>query len=218
MENLITQSLRAQAGDVLRGKIVSGELEAGVIYSAIVLAEGLGVSPTPVREAMLDLATSGLVEPVRNRGYRVCVLNEHDLEELSELRTMIEVPATRRAVERATDAELAALEPEVSAIERAAREGDVAGFILADRRFHLGLVALTRNDRLVGLTGRLRDQARLTGMKPMAMREQLIASAMEHRPILEAVQARDADRAEHLARAHLERTRIWLSSAHQERS
>jgi DNA-binding GntR family transcriptional regulator len=202
-------SLREQAGEVIRASILAGELKAGEIYSASMLAERLGVSPTPVREAMLDLANDGLVEALRNRGFRVLTPDENDLDEISELRLMLEVPAMRRIVERASDAELTALDDVVTRIEAAA-DVDAATFLLADREFHLGLLELTGNGRLVQLVGQLRDQTRIVGITQLAHEGQLVASAMEHRPILEALQARDADKAEELMRAHLIHTRgIW---------
>lgn len=211
-----TSSLRRQAGDALRAGILSGELEPGSIYSATVLAERLGVSATPVREAMLDLAHAGLVEPVRNRGYRIVAPEDRDLDEISELRLLLEVPATRKAAERATDAELAALEAVIDAIESTAAEGDLMGFLLADRRFHLGLLQLAGNRRLVRLVEQLRDQTWLLGLKPLAEAGRLTISAAEHRGILDAMRAHDADLAEALMRAHLEHTRgIWAGHAEE---
>jgi DNA-binding GntR family transcriptional regulator len=210
MRALRTNSLREQAAEAIRASIVGGELLPGEIYSAIALAERLGVSATPVREAMLDLASAGLVEPVRNRGYRVLTPDEQDLDEISELRLMLEVPAMRKVVERASDAQLAALDPVVDAIESNADAGDLAGFLTADRRFHLTLLELTKNDRLTRLVAQLRDQTRLQGLKPLAEQRRLTASAREHRGILLALQARDAAAAEELMRAHLEHTRgLW---------
>jgi DNA-binding GntR family transcriptional regulator len=205
-----SSSLREQAGDVLRASIVAGELASGALYSATVLAERLGVSATPVREAMLDLANAGLVEPVRNRGYRILAPEERDLDEISELRLMLEAPATRKVATVASDAQLAALDRLVEAIEETAEAGDLSGFLRADRQFHVGLLELAGNHRLVRLVEQLRDQTRLVGLKQLAEAGKLTASAAEHRRILEAVQARDADRAEQLMRAHLEHTRgIW---------
>jgi DNA-binding GntR family transcriptional regulator len=214
MRALTSESLRDQAGKVIRASILAGELEPGEIYSANVLAERLGVSPTPVREAMLDLASAGLVEPVRNRGFRVLVADERDLDEISELRLMLEVPAMRGVVERASDEQLSALESVVAEIERSAAEGDLARFLLVDRDFHLGLLELTGNRRLVRLVGQLRDQTRLVGLKPLAESGHLNASAREHRLVLDALRERDADRAQELMRSHLEHTRgIWAGRA-----
>jgi DNA-binding GntR family transcriptional regulator len=214
MQLLRATSLREQAHEIIRASIVGGDLEPGEIVSAATLAERLGVSATPVREAMLDLAHAGLVEPVRNRGYRVLAPDDRDLDEISELRLMLEAPAVRRTAELASAAQLDELEREVDAIEASADQGDLAAFLSADRRFHLGLLELTGNTRLVRLVGQLRDQTRLFGLGRMAAVGRLASSAREHREILEAIRARDADRAEELMRAHLEHTRgVWAGLA-----
>lgn len=210
MKTLKALSLREQAGQVIRAGIIAGELEPGEIYSATVLAERLGVSPTPVREAMLDLANVGLVEAVRNRGFRVLLPDEADLDEIGELRLMVEVPGTRLVVERATDEELATLERVVADLQTTAEESDLAGFLLADRQFHLGLMEMTGNRRLARLVEQLRDQTRLIGLKELAQARRLTDSAREHRELLEALRARDADKVENLMRVHIEHTRgIW---------
>src|ERR671911_3059487 len=83
-------SLREQVADALRAAVVSGEMKPGHVYSAPALAAQFGVSATPVREAMLDLAKEGLVEAVRNKGFRVTALSGRDLDELTEIRRLIE--------------------------------------------------------------------------------------------------------------------------------
>jgi DNA-binding GntR family transcriptional regulator len=210
MRTLTPANLRGQAVEMLRASIVAGELEPGEIYSAPALAERLGVSATPVREAMLDLASDGLVQPVRNRGFRVVVVDEDALDEISELRQMLEVPAMGKVVARAGDEELVALFEKVDRIEAGAEGSDAAEFLFADRDFHLSLLALGGNARLVRLVGQLRNQTRLAGIKVLAESGQLMASALEHRPILEAVCRRDAELAQTLMRAHLDHTReLW---------
>jgi DNA-binding GntR family transcriptional regulator len=210
MQRLATVSLREQAAQVLRANVMSGQLVPGEIYSVATLAEGLGVSATPVREALLDLASTGLVEPIRNRGFRVLVADEADLDEISELRILLEVPGIRRVVERASDEEILALQPTVAAIEGASREHDIAAFLVADRDFHVGLLELAGNGRLTRLVAQLRDQTRLMGLSALTEAGNLDASAREHADVLAAVRERDADRAESLMRRHLEHTRgIW---------
>jgi DNA-binding GntR family transcriptional regulator len=207
MRVLKQTNLREQAKEVIRASIVGGELVSGQVYSATTLSGRLGVSPTPVREAMLDLANEGLVEAIRNRGFRILTMADTDLDEISELRKMLEVPAMRLVAQKASDADLVALETGVAAIEAAAVAKDLAAFLNADRTFHLGLLALAGNTRLVRLVGQLRDQTRLMGLKGMADAGRLAESAAEHRSILEALRARDADRAEYLVRHHLDHTR-----------
>ena len=114
VKTLKALSLREQAGHVIRAGIVSGERSA---VRSTRRPCSPGVSATPVREAMLDLANAGLGEAVRNRGFRVLVPHERDLDEIGELRLMVEDPATRLVVERAADADLAALERVVADLE-----------------------------------------------------------------------------------------------------
>jgi DNA-binding GntR family transcriptional regulator len=207
LKALTSSSLREQAVQVIRASIIAGELEPGEIYSATVLADRLGVSPTPVREAMLDLASTGLVTPVRNRGFRVVVPEDRDLDEISELRTMLEVPAMRLVAERASDRELDGLERLVAANEAAAENGEPAAFLLADREFHLALFEIVGNGRLVRLISQLRDQTVLVGIKALAESGRLTQYATEHRDLLEALRAREGERAETIMRFHLKHTR-----------
>src|ERR1700730_1671210 len=82
MELLHVPNLREQARRVIRKSITAGELRVGEIYSTAYLTNLLGVSATPIREALLDLAGDGLIEIVRNKGFRVLVLGERDLDNI----------------------------------------------------------------------------------------------------------------------------------------
>ena len=90
---LTATSLRDQALRAIRAGIIAGEIEAGEVVSVRVLAARLGVSATPVREAVLSLAKDGLLVPIRNKGFRVPVLSDQDLLEILGVRLMLEVPA-----------------------------------------------------------------------------------------------------------------------------
>ncbi|WP_320775644.1 GntR family transcriptional regulator [Streptomyces sp. CRN 30] len=200
-------SLRDQVLDLVRQSLVSGEIRPGDIYSAAALAARLGVSSSPVREAMLTLVNEGLMEPVRNRGYRVVPMSEHDLDEIYEMRLLLEVPGTLRAAERATAEDLAALRTVADEIKAAAATGDVVAFLDADRRFHAGLLRLGGNRRLVDTVLSLRDRTRLYGLDALARHGMLDHSAHEHHDMLDAVAAGDAERLEEIVRHHLLHTR-----------
>jgi DNA-binding GntR family transcriptional regulator len=210
LRSLRRRNLREEATEVLRAAILGGDLEPGSIQSVVGLAEIMNVSPTPVREAMLELARVGLIEVLPNRGFRVTVVDDHDLDEIASLRKMLEVPAMRLIVEKATDDDLALLTQPLGVVEAAAEANDVPAFLLADREFHLGLLRLSASERLVAIVAGLRDQARIVGLHSLAVTGALRASAPEHRQIFEAVRARDGDQAERLMSAHLEHTRgLW---------
>lgn len=200
-------SLRDQVLDLVRQSLVSGEIRPGDIYSAAALAARLGVSSSPVREAMLTLVNEGLMEPVRNRGYRAVPMSEHDLDEVFAMRLLLEVPGTLWAAQRATSEDLAELRTVADGIEAAAGAGDVVAFLDADRRFHAGLLRLCGNRRLVDTVLSLRDQTRLYGLDALARHGMLDHSAREHHDMLDAVAAKDPERLEEAVRRHLRHTR-----------
>ncbi len=131
------RNLREEITQNLRAAVISGELRPGVVYSAPSMAAQFGVSATPVREAMLDLANEGLVDIVRNKGFRVTELSEKDLDELSELRALIEVPTVRRIAAAGVPASvIAELRPLATEIEEAAARRDLIAHVAADMEFH----------------------------------------------------------------------------------
>jgi len=197
-------SIRHAVTDALRSAIISGELEPGGVYSAPVLAERLGVSATPVREAMLDLAREGLVVTLPNRGFRVTEVAAHDLAEVTQLRLLLEPPAVELATPLVPDEAFPALREQAAAIVRGAETGDLIDYLTADGEFHLGLLRYAGNARLTELVASLRSQTRLFGLAELAERGLLTASAREHDAILDAIEARDPARARALVHAHIE--------------
>jgi DNA-binding GntR family transcriptional regulator len=196
-------SLRDQVLRAIRSGLVTGQIVPGVVYSAAALAAQLGVSNSPVREAMLALVDEGLMEVVPNRGYRPVTLSAADTAEIIQLRELLEVPAVGLAAEGDISDIYAALENLVAVIEETAATGDVAGNLDADREFHLMLAGAGGNQRLARLVASLRDQARLYNLRQLAQSGELRASAAEHRPLLAAVASGDRPLAERLMRAHL---------------
>lgn len=196
-------SLRDQALSAIRQALITGQIVPGVVYSAASLAAELGVSNSPVREAMLALVDDGLMEAVPNRGYRPVSLTERDLAEIAQVRMFLEVPAAGLAAELGVGGRLGELAELVGVIEESAAAGDLVANLDADRRFHLLLVEACGNQRLTGMVGRLRDQTRLYNLPALAASGALIASAGEHRPLLDAIVSGDRARAEGLMRDHL---------------
>lgn len=206
------QSLREQIADSLRAALVAGQMRPGAVYSVPMLAERFGVSATPVREAMLDLAKEGLVEPVRNKGFRVIDLADDDLDEITHLRALIEVPTVARLAVIADPADIEALRPLAEAIVEGAAAGDLIRYIEADRCFHLRLLSLAGNPRLVDAVRDLRAQTRLYGLDQLVQQGRLAASAAEHLELLEALLARDPAHVEALMRRHIGHVRgIWAA-------
>src|SRR5665647_2297673 len=142
-------SLRDRISESLSAAIISGELAPGTLVSVPTLASQFAVSATPVREAMLDLEQRGFVKSVRNKGFRVTEVSEQDLREIIELRQMLEAPAMRSLAGTIPADAMPHWRSIVDEITAHADQANLAGFIESDRHFHLGLLALNGNARLV---------------------------------------------------------------------
>jgi DNA-binding GntR family transcriptional regulator len=207
---LESKSLGQQAASAIRTAIITGELEAGQIYSAPSLAVRFGVSTTPVREAMLDLVSDGLVEPVRNRGYRIIEAGAADLDEIFELRLLIEVPTMGRLAGSLNAENATRFSGLAADIVRAAENADLSRYLESDRLFHLGLIALLGNTRLVELVDRLRLQSRLPALESLARSGRLVETANEHLELVDALTNASSRQVEQLMRRHLRHTRgVW---------
>ncbi|GAA1896600.1 GntR family transcriptional regulator [Streptomyces durmitorensis] len=205
-------SYRERVADALRAALIAGELRAGEVYSAPTLAVRFGVSATPVREAMLDLAKEGLVDTVPNKGFRVTAVSEKQLDEYKHIRALIEIPTTAELATSADPAALEALRPAAQAIVTAASDGDLIAYVEADIRFHLGLLALCGNDHLVEVVGDLRKRSRLYGLQALVDAGRLEASAEEHLEILDALLARDEEAVRAVMTRHLGHVRgLWAA-------
>ncbi|MFD5099291.1 GntR family transcriptional regulator [Streptomyces albidochromogenes] len=194
---------RERVADALRAALIAGELRPGDVYSAPSLAARFGVSATPVREAMLDLVREGLVDTVPNKGFRVTEVSERQLDEYNHIRSLIEIPTVAGLATTADPAALEALRPVARSIVTSAAAGDLIAYVEADRRFHLGLLGLAGNAHLVEVVGDLRKRSRLYGLTALVERGLLEASAQEHLELLDALLARDAERARAIMTRHL---------------
>jgi DNA-binding GntR family transcriptional regulator len=208
---LRNHSYRDQVRRALEAALVAGELKPGELYSAPVLAERFGVSATPVREAMLDLSKDGFVVAERNRGFRVVEMSETDLDEIFQIRLLLEVPTTVQVAKTITPEVLDQLAVIADQIVDFAERGDVIDYLDCDRRFHLLLMSQLGNERLTELVDRLRRQTRLFGLDALAGSGRLVASAQEHHGLIDSMRARDGSATKSLMNAHIKHIRgLWV--------
>jgi DNA-binding GntR family transcriptional regulator len=205
-------TLTARAAEALRRAIHDGRLAGGDLYSVARLAAQLGVSRTPVREALLLLERQGMVRFERNRGVRILETSAHDLEEVFTLRLLLELPATARACALIDEADLEALERELEVMRGMAAEDDERTFMVHDQRFHEIIHRASGNRRLAELVGQLREQVRFRGASTVGRSRSLEAIYDEHLAILEALRARDPERAADAMRVHIHNTARLLTS------
>ncbi|MFF4500947.1 GntR family transcriptional regulator [Streptomyces sp. NPDC001401] len=197
-------SVRGQILDALRTALVAGELIPGEVYSAPALGERFGVSATPVREAMQQLALEGAVEVVPNRGFRVIERGARELAELAEVRALIEIPVMLRLARTVPAERWTALRPLAEATARAASSGCRATYAEADRNFHRALFALSGNEQLVQIADDLHRRAQwpLVGGPAARGHADLVADATEHTALLDALIVRDLDAVRGLVAGH----------------
>ncbi|MFJ3958803.1 GntR family transcriptional regulator [Arthrobacter sp. NPDC090010] len=206
------RSLRETVTESLRAAIIAGSLEEGTLYSAPALGTAFGVSATPVREAMMDLAREGLVETVKNKGFRVTGMSDAELDEITEIRLLVEPPIVGRLIGRIPETAFPRLHTLAEAIVSAAREGNLAEYLAADRAFHAELLRHYGNGQLVELATQLRMKTRMYGLRSLSESNKLADSAQEHHELLDLIEAGDAGGAEALMRRHLGHARgLWAT-------
>jgi DNA-binding GntR family transcriptional regulator len=200
-------SLRETVMRALRAAIISGEMEPGAVYSAPSLGARFGVSATPVREAMLDLVKEGLVTSLPNKGFRVTEVSDADLDDITQLRLLIEPPTVRAVVSLVPAEDLTELRRMAQDIVDGADSGDLISYTEADRLFHIRILEYSGNRRLVDMISELRSHTRLLGLAPLVERGALRDSALEHVTLVDLIEARDDAGAEALMRQHIEHVR-----------
>jgi len=198
----IELSLRQQVVQRVRSEIISGQSLPGTMYSVPTLALGLGVSTTPVREALLELSRTGLIEPVRNRGFRVIEPTIKELQDIFDMRDVLEIHAAV-LLTRQPKPDLSALHGHAEAIARAVEVDDVTAYLEADRAFHRAFIEAADNPLLTDTVLRLRDRMRLYGMTSRIGRVRQFESVPEHFRLIELAQARDTERLTDLLRRHI---------------
>lgn len=202
-------SLRERISESLAAAIISGELAPGVLVSVPTLAAQFAVSATPVREAMLDLEKRGFVSSVRNKGFRVTEVSDRDLTEILELRQMLEVPAM---VALAVDFPVSTLptwRAMADEIAGFAATANLTRFIERDRDFHVGLLELYGNRRLVETVRELRYQTRMVNLARLRRTTELHESAAEHHELLDLLERGDGVAVEDLLIRHLGHVADW---------
>ena len=200
---IIRTSLYEQVLRQLRQEIVDGILSPNEHHSAISLAQRLGVSRTPVREALLTLERDGLVRIIPNTGVRILTAGLEELVASFELRLLLEIPTVARSLEGADDDDLDAIRAGFIRMEDAARQGNTEEQLRADRDFHSALLAVHANHRIARVLQEERTQVIAGGAATVPRSRSNIELLEEHRPILDAAVRRDGTGAARALRVHI---------------
>jgi DNA-binding GntR family transcriptional regulator len=193
----------------VRGAILDGDLAAGTVVSQVALADDLGVSRTPLREALRMLQSEGLVLGEPNRRVRVAPMSTVDLEELFVMRVTLEAEALKLSVPKMTPEDMARLEGLMAEMAHYAEEKDYRRWNVPHHQFHRTLTqhaGARINFELAQLFDHAERYRRLhIGHGPSAW------ATPQHRDILEACKAQDRSRAAGLLAGHLGRTALEVS-------
>jgi DNA-binding GntR family transcriptional regulator len=201
------RTLREQVAQQVRAAIVTGRLRGGTVHSVPNLAKQFAVSPTPVREAILDLAKEGLVEMVKNKGFRVVELSDVELDEITQVRMLLEIPAVVAQVGGLAPETLTQLRELGERIVTAAQEADLIGYLNADTDFHTALLGGFGNRLLASTVIDLRHRSRLYGLEELTHTGKLADSAAEHLELVDLLERGTAAQVEQLMRRHLSHIR-----------
>ena len=197
----------------LKDEIRTNRMPPGFQASEPEIALRLGMSRTPVREALIRLESEGLVELIPRRGARVLPININDMREIYEILTSLEPDvAGNVAAKNPTEAELSPLEEAAADMEKALADDDLDAWADADDRFHHHLLDLHGNRRLREFVLALNDQVHRTRIVTLRLRDKPVKSNREHREIVEHIRAGDADAARNAFRAHRQRAAKELIS------
>ncbi|WP_211177994.1 GntR family transcriptional regulator [Pseudonocardia acidicola] len=186
--------------------IRDGDISHGNLYSENELAEKLGMSRTPVREAVIALVREGLVEVASQRGFRLRQLSPAQRAEVFDLRTLLESYVAQRLATEATDDDVRRLREIIDRQEQLADPAQASAFLAVDEEFHLLMPRLLGLDRTHDTLVTLRGTMWLIGFEALALPRRIPAVIAEHRAIVDAIAAHDPEAAARAARAHIENT------------
>lgn len=196
--------LRELVSDALREAIMNGSLHAGERLMEIQLAEELGVSRTPVREAIRKLELEGFVVMIPRKGAYVSDISLKDINDVFEIRTALDALAAGLAAERITEEELERMERLLVEIAEAIEQGDIERAVAIDTQFHDVLYKASRNERLVGIIGNLCELFQRFRSISMGYPGRLKDTIEEHKRLVEAISQRNIELAQQVAREHME--------------
>ena len=191
--------LRDVVFNTLRKAILKGELKPGERLMEIALAERLGVSRTPVREAMRKLELEGLVVMIPRRGAQVANITEKDLNDVLEVRIALENLSIENACARMTEEQLAELWKAAKDFEATMAEGNLVKLAEADVAFHEVIYKSSDNRRLNQVLNNLREQIYRYRVEYLLVKE--------HEEIYEAIRNRDVKQAQEISYQHIENQR-----------
>ena len=204
------ESLKVAARGEIKKLLITGQWERGVLYSANTFADRLGVSRTPVREALLELSAEGYLVAQDGKGFRIKELSEKEVRDFFETRRMIELYVIERVAAHLTIAETDELRTHQQRMRASFTIDDKVAFLDADKAFHLHLIHCHQNRHLTSVMNNIRDLISILGHEAIICEGRSERVLAEHQAVIDAIERRDAAQAVAAMRAHLGITENFL--------
>lgn len=194
----------------IMGQLLSGQLQPDKLYSAQYFADRLGISRTPAREALLQLANMGFLVCLDVRGFKLKRYSNQEIRDVFEARRVIETYVLTRLVGRLSAEQLDQFQQNLACMNRCAARKDALGFLEADRQFHMLPVLLAGNQFLAGVMDGIRNHIAVLGIRALGHASRFREVIQEHAAILDALRAGRRQRAIRALDHHLATTRRYL--------
>jgi DNA-binding GntR family transcriptional regulator len=202
-----TKSIRQKIYDHLREQLLSGEIPPHHHLIENKIANEIGTSRTPVREALHSLEFEGLIESIPRVGYVVKPINEAEVEEICEIRVAIEGVGARWAMGKAPQKLIEELKKNISVSEEMAIHGDPKKFIDLDAQFHEVIAGLSGSKRLQELAQTLRRHMLRYRIQSIYLMDNVLRAIDGHKGILEAIEKGDLEEVNKAIKRHLEQSK-----------
>ena len=200
------ESLAKMAYEAIRQSILSGQWLVGELYNEKAIASDLGISRTPVREALLELASQDLIIFMPRRGLMLNRFTRSDVDEIFELRKAIELASVEKIANTSPMPDLLAIEESLLNQRKAVRQKNYIAFMDADRMFHTSFSTLTGNRRIISILENIRDMIHVMGVNALSLEGRAVKVIEEHQEIFKAVKEGNTEEACRVMAYHLDQS------------
>lgn len=199
-------SLKEMALSIIKEAVLAKKLEPEKMYTEAALTKEMGISRTPVREALIHLASRGMIVYHPRKGFKIRCMTEKDVRDLFELRLALELTVIRHITPNLTEGALAEIEKAWDRYREMVQTGDPLEFIHANRDFHIHLAQLTENSYLINALDEIRDLTDLAGVRSLEVDSRTLEATEEHGRIFAELKRQSMDGALRQMEAHIRTT------------
>ena len=199
-------SLKEMALSIIKEAVLSKKLEPEKMYTEAALTNEMGISRTPVREALIHLASRGMIIYYPRKGFKIKSMTEKDVKDLFELRLALELTVIRHITPDLTEESLAEIEKVWNQYLKVVQTGDPVALIRANRDFHIYLAQLTENSYLINALDEIRDLTDLAGVRSLEVDSRTLEATEEHGRIFVELKQHSLEGALRQMEAHIRTT------------